>query len=218
MNPCHPEVQRFMIDLIVDVVTRYDIDGIQLDDHFSFPRELGYDRFTQDLYKAENSSKPAPIDHTDPQWVKWASGKMTNLLVQIYRAVKAKNWDCMVSISPNPLVFSVRESFANWQAWTQIGLVDELVLQIYRDNLSQFNGELDKLEVKQARDRIPVIVGIMAGQNGWEIDSSVMRSEVRSARLRSCAGTAFFFYETLFHKKLVPKVVRNPLELQILFT
>jgi uncharacterized lipoprotein YddW (UPF0748 family) len=218
MNPCHPDVQRFMIDLITDVVARYDIDGIQLDDHFSFPRELGYDRLTQDLYKAENQSKPAPLDHTDPQWVKWASSKMTNLLVQIYRSVKAKNWDCMVSISPNPLTFSVRESLANWQAWMQIGLIDELALQVYRDNLVQFNGELDKAEVKQALARIPVVVGIMAGQNGWVIDSNLMRSEVRSTRLRNCAGTAFFFYESLFYKQISPKVARNPLELQILFT
>jgi uncharacterized lipoprotein YddW (UPF0748 family) len=218
MNPCHPDVQRFMIDLITDVVTRYDIDGIQLDDHFSFPRELGYDRLTQDLYKAENQSQSAPADHTDPRWVKWAAGKMTSLLAQIYRAVKAKNWDCMISISPNPLDFSVKQSLANWHHWMQIGLIDELVLQVYRDNLAQFNGELDKSEVKQALERIPMVVGIMAGQSGWMIDSNLMRSEVRSARLRNCAGTAFFFYESLFSKQISPRVARNPLELQILFT
>ncbi len=32
-----------MVDLITDVVDRYPVAGIQLDDHFAFPVELGYD-------------------------------------------------------------------------------------------------------------------------------------------------------------------------------
>ncbi|MBW4636930.1 MAG: family 10 glycosylhydrolase [Gloeocapsa sp. UFS-A4-WI-NPMV-4B04] len=78
LNPCHPEVQKFMVDLIADVAARYEIDGIQLDDHFGFPVELGYDKFTQDLFKAEKGID-APQEHTEPEWVEWASGKVTNL-------------------------------------------------------------------------------------------------------------------------------------------
>jgi uncharacterized lipoprotein YddW (UPF0748 family) len=37
LNPFHPEVQEFLVDLIVDVVQRYGVDGIQLDDHFGLP-------------------------------------------------------------------------------------------------------------------------------------------------------------------------------------
>ncbi|MEO1445819.1 MAG: family 10 glycosylhydrolase, partial [Cyanobacteria bacterium J06635_11] len=37
LNPYHPEVQTFLTDLIVEVVENYDIDGIQLDDHFGLP-------------------------------------------------------------------------------------------------------------------------------------------------------------------------------------
>lgn len=43
LNPLHPEVQQFILDLILEVVTKYDVDGIQLDDHFSLPVEFGYD-------------------------------------------------------------------------------------------------------------------------------------------------------------------------------
>jgi uncharacterized lipoprotein YddW (UPF0748 family) len=144
---------------------------------------------------------------------------MTNLLTRIFRAVKAKDWDCMISISPNPLTFSIQQSMADWRTWEQIGLVDELVLQVYRDSLTQFTSELEKLEVKQVRDRRPVIAGVMTGQSDWVIESSLIRASIRAARLRNYAGSACFFYETLFHHKLVPqRVVRNQNELQSLFT
>ncbi|MFN7854871.1 MAG: glycoside hydrolase family 10 protein, partial [Dolichospermum sp.] len=43
LNPFRPDVQQFIQDLIVEIVKNYDIDGIQFDDHFGLPSELGYD-------------------------------------------------------------------------------------------------------------------------------------------------------------------------------
>jgi uncharacterized lipoprotein YddW (UPF0748 family) len=41
LNPCHDRVRKFTIDLITDVVRRYPVADIQLDDYFSFPMEMG---------------------------------------------------------------------------------------------------------------------------------------------------------------------------------
>ena len=46
LNPFRPDVQQFIQDLIVEIVKNYDIDGIQFDDHFGLPSELGYDAYT----------------------------------------------------------------------------------------------------------------------------------------------------------------------------
>jgi uncharacterized lipoprotein YddW (UPF0748 family) len=51
LNPFRPEVQDFISNLVMEVVSQYDVDGIQFDDHTSLPKEFGYDRFTVDLYK-----------------------------------------------------------------------------------------------------------------------------------------------------------------------
>ncbi|MGQ9871986.1 family 10 glycosylhydrolase [Leptodesmis sp.] len=61
LNPAHPEVQQFIIDLIKDVVIRYDIAGVQLDDDFGLPAELGYDPFTRALYRQENQDQLMPL-------------------------------------------------------------------------------------------------------------------------------------------------------------
>ena len=71
LNPCHPEVHRFMTELIADVVRRYSVAGIQLDDHFCFPQELGYDKFTQQLFQQYHAGASAPIDHARSIWIDW---------------------------------------------------------------------------------------------------------------------------------------------------
>lgn len=60
LNPFHPEVQQFIQNLIVEIVRNYNIDGIQFDDHFGLPSELGYDAYTVALYKKEHNGKAPP--------------------------------------------------------------------------------------------------------------------------------------------------------------
>lgn len=217
-NPCHPEVQKFMVDLIADVAERYEIDGVQLDDHFGFPVEMGYDQSTQDLYWAENSERVAPQEHTDEDWVNWASSKVTSLLTQIFKAVKAKRADCLISISPNPQGFSKKQYLADWKFWEQEGLAEEVVLQVYRDNMLDFIGERNKREVTDARDHIPFTIGIMTGLKGDPVDFELIKEQVNKTREKDFAGVSFFFYETVFNEKLEPSILaRSESDLQGLF-
>ncbi|MEB3307545.1 MAG: family 10 glycosylhydrolase, partial [Cyanobacteriota bacterium] len=70
LNPAHPGVQARFLGLIGEIVQRCGVDGIQLDDHFAWPVELGYDPFTRDLYRAETGREP-PDDHTERSWMRW---------------------------------------------------------------------------------------------------------------------------------------------------
>lgn len=208
LNPCQPEVQKFIVDLIADVAQRYEIDGVQLDDHFGFPVELGYDQFTEDLFKTE-TGRPAPIKHTDSDWVNFASKKVTDLLKQIFEAVKAKRLDCLVSISPNPLNFSRNYYLADWKSWVDKGLVEELVLQVYRPDLSKFITEINKKEVIETNERILCIAGILTGLSNQPVSAGLIREQISASRSRKTlfglrtipflAGVSFFFYETFFN-------------------
>ena len=60
LNPLHPEVQKLIADLIVEIISNYDVEGIQLDDHFGYPSELGYDDYTVTLYQQEHNGKSPP--------------------------------------------------------------------------------------------------------------------------------------------------------------
>lgn len=216
LNPSHPEVVQFMVDLIEDVVTRYEVDGIQLDDHFGFPVELGYDAYTRDLYRLE-TGKPMPQIPQNPQRLKWTMAKMTQLLSQIFRAVKSKS-DSLISISPNPLAFSINNYSVDWRAWQQEGLIEELVLQVYRTNLTSFINEVSKPEVIDAQNHIPAAIGVLAGIRTTSVGTSLIEQQLQEVRRRNFAGVSCFFYETVFNEQLSPLVVaRNSADLQRLF-
>jgi uncharacterized lipoprotein YddW (UPF0748 family) len=217
LNPGHDRVRQFIVDLISDVVDRYPVAGIQLDDHFCFPVEMGYDspgerlrqRFTQQLF---NQSKPS-------DWDRWRASQLTELLQQIVSSVKSIRRDCIVSISPNPLGFSKSRYLVDWQQWCNLGLIDELVLQVYRDRLDTFKRELAKPEVRSIRANIPTLIGILTGLRTKPIATESIESQVAAVVADRFAGYSCFFYETLFYEQLSPTLIsRDRQELMKIFT
>ncbi|NET72525.1 MAG: family 10 glycosylhydrolase [Sphaerospermopsis sp. SIO1G2] len=199
LSPFRPDVQKFIQDLIVEIVSKYDIDGIQFDDHFGLPSELGYDPYTVALYQLEHQGKKPPQNHKDPEWVKWRANKITKFMKQVFFAIKASRKDCLVSVAPNPQRFSYEYYLADWQKWERMGLVEDLVLQVYRNDLTVFIKELEYPEVIAAKKHIPVSIGILSGLKNRSVPIQQIQTQVQKVRDRQFAGVSFFFYETLWN-------------------
>lgn len=199
LNPFRPDVQQFIQDLIVEIVKNYDIDGIQFDDHFGLPSELGYDAYTTALYKKEHKGKLPPADFKNPEWVSWRANKITDFMKRVFVAIKANKKDCIVSVAPNPQRFSYEYFLADWQKWERMGIVEDLVLQIYRNDLNVFISELEYPEVKQAQNHIPVSIGILTGLKNRTVPMEQIKTQIGKVRERKFAGVSFFFYETLWN-------------------
>ncbi len=198
LNPLHPGVQKFVLDLIVEVVSKYDVDGIQLDDHFGMPVDFGYDRFTIELYQKEHEGQKPPDNPKDEEWMRWRADKITDLMQKVYSAVKTAKPKCLVSLSPNPQDFSYRSYLQDWQTWVERGLVEEVVLQVYRDDMKTFLLELQTPAVQEARRRIPVSVGITTGTWGTPVDIKQVQQQVKAVRDRGFQGVSFFYWESLW--------------------
>jgi uncharacterized lipoprotein YddW (UPF0748 family) len=199
LNPFHPEVQQFIQDLILEIVKNYDIDGIQFDDHFGLPSELGYDAYTVALYKKEHRGQAPAKNPKDPEWVRWRANKITGYMQRIFKVIKASKKNCIISVAPNPQRFSYEYFLADWQKWERMGLIEELVLQIYRNDLNVFVSELEYPEVKAAQKHIPVSIGILSGLKNRSIPMQQIQTQVQKVRDRKFAGISFFFYETLWN-------------------
>jgi uncharacterized lipoprotein YddW (UPF0748 family) len=198
LNPLHPEVQKLMLDLIREVVSKYDVDGIQLDDHFGMPSEYGYDPLTIGLYQQEHGGKSPPLDYHNPEWMYWRASKITDLMQKIFDTVKEIKPDCLVSLSPNSHNFSYRNYLQDWQTWVRRGLIDELVLQVYRGNLPDFRTELSKPTVNITRRKIPVAVGITSGTVRTPVAMGQIVEQVQEVRDRGLDGVSFFYWESLW--------------------
>jgi len=223
LNPLRPDVQTFITALAVEVVSRYDIDGIQFDDHFGYPSDFGYDEFTVALYQKEHNGQSPPAAAKDPEWVRWRAGKITEFMKQLFAAIKAEKRNAIVSLSPNPQEFSLTSYLLDWQTWERLGLIEELIVQVYRNDLDRFTQELAHSSLQQAKTHIPTAVGILSGLKGRYVPLEQIERQVQVARDRDFAGVSFFFYESLWNyatesppqrqaafKSLFPRVAKRP--------
>ncbi|MBD1909239.1 MULTISPECIES: family 10 glycosylhydrolase [unclassified Leptolyngbya] len=197
-NPAHPEVQQFLTDLIVDVAKRYPIDGIQLDDHFAMPIAFGYDAYTVKRYQADHQGQAPPTDARDAEWVAWRAAHVTALMTKIAQAVRAVRPDAVVSLSPNLPDFAYENYLQDWSRWIDLGLLDEVVVQVYRSESSAFANELSNARLRQVRSQIPVAIGIYTGPFLSPQSLEQIRQQVDHVRQSQYAGVSFFCWETTF--------------------
>lgn len=207
LNPFKPEVQQFITHLLLELVSRYDVDGVQFDDHFILPAEFGYDSYTRALYKAE-TDRDAPSDPHNPHWVKWRADKLTAFVKTLNADLKARRRDVVFSVAPNPYDFAYKGQLQDWLTWVRQGVVDELIVQIYRNNLSAFRQHLYSPSFREAQRTIPTAAGILTGLRNSPVPINLIEAKAVSAR-SSGAGMAFFFYESLWEDAPEPADARR---------
>jgi len=224
LNPIHPQVQNFILDLILEVVKKYDVDGIQIDDRFGMPVQFGYDPITVYLYREQHQGKMPPEDFTDPEWMQWRANQITAFIERLYKSIKAVKPNCIVSVSSNPYDFAYKLYLQDWQTWIERGLVDEFILQVYREELPSFVEELEQPTVKIAKNKIPFSIGILTGTLKTFMTIDKIQQQVKAVRDRDFAGVSFFYWETLWSymtpdspqerrvefKKMFPTAVSRP--------
>lgn len=199
LNPFHPQVQQLLVHLIVEVVQRYPVDGIQLDDHFGLPIEFGYDSYTIKLYQHDHNGAVPPSDPADPEWMAWRAERLTQLMMKITNAVKAARQEAIVSLSPHPPSFAYQKYLQDWTRWVELGLVDEVIVQIYRQDLTALNAELSNSKVRSLlRQTVPISVGLYTGSFLSAKQIQNLSHEVEAVRAAGYKGVSFFCWETTF--------------------
>lgn len=199
LNPFKPEVQQFILDLIGEIVTQYNIDGIQFDDHFGLPSDFGYDDYTVQLYRQEHQGQDPPVSADNAEWIRWRADKLTAFMGRVFQKVKAHRPDAIVSLSPNHYTFAYQHFLQDWLLWTQRGYVDELIVQVYRDSLPSFTSELERSEIQDIRQQLPVAIGILSGLRDKPVPIQQVWEQTQTARRSGFSGISFFFYETLWN-------------------
>lgn len=210
LNPAHPEVRERFIGLITEIVQRCGVDGIQLDDHFAWPVELGYDPFTRRLYREATGQEP-PDNHNDRFWMRWRRQQLTELLRELRAALrdldeqarqdgKGTGHPTWISLSPGPFRFAYNRWLQDWELWTVGGLVDDLVVQNYAYSVQGFANDLNQPAlVKASGWGMPVEIGILAGFGGRTTDMTTVAEKVRLAKNRG-HGVIYFYWEGLWGK------------------
>ncbi|MBR9990974.1 MAG: family 10 glycosylhydrolase [Gemmatimonadetes bacterium] len=141
MDPGEDEVRQRSVDVVVDVVRRYDIDGVHIDDYFYPYRELGPDGLEMDFPDSASYARyratGGTLDRSD-----WRRANVDRYVAELYEAVKREKPLVKVGISPigtwRPNVrpqlggFDAYESIsADARKWLMDGDLDYMVPQLY---------------------------------------------------------------------------------------
>ncbi|MBM5816072.1 MAG: hypothetical protein FJ083_05645 [Cyanobacteria bacterium K_Offshore_surface_m2_239] len=199
LNPAHPGVRQRFIGLIAEIVQRCGVDGIQLDDHFAWPVDLGYDDTTRALYRAQTGREP-PRNPTDRYWMRWRRQQLTSLLRDLRARVQQVSGArrLVISLSPGPFRFAYNHWLQDWELWALGGLIDDLVVQNYAYSVRGFAKDLDQPALIKARGwGIPVEIGILAGFGGRTTDMATLSQKVNLALGRG-HGVIYFYWEGLW--------------------
>lgn len=199
-NAIHPGPQALLESLVLEVVKKYKIDGIQGDDRMpAMPAEGGYDAYTRQLFQQENPGSELPTSPKDSLFMKWKYQKLSAFGKKLYTAVKQVKKNCIVSWAPSIYPWSRDEYLQDWPTWLKEGFADWVIPQLYRYNLPAYEKIL-----KQLREQVPdnllykVTPGLLSSLgDGYQADAALLREMIQLNRKMGFQGEVFFYFETL---------------------
>ncbi|WP_299490007.1 family 10 glycosylhydrolase [Acaryochloris sp. IP29b_bin.137] len=209
MNPFHPEVQEFMIDLIVDCAANYDVDGIQGDDRLpACPYDGGYDPVT--VGRFGSTPPPVPVNPQDgnadwKEWTKWRADDLTEFLKRLHRDIEAvgsrRGRDVTLSLSPNPYPWCRIFFCQDTKEWVTQKLVDTVHPQFYRPTTARYQREVNNLIKHFSKERNMFSPGICFRHEdtGTTLTANTLQECVEINRSAGLSGQVFFPYEGLLN-------------------
>ena len=201
LNAFDPEVQNFLMSLMKEVVSNYDIDGIQGDDRLpALPSTGGYDDYTVALYKSANGGANPPTTSTDANWVKWRAGLLNNYMKKINKELKAIKPKLIVSMAPSVYPFSLNEYLQDWPTWVDSGWVDYILPQVYRYDINAYTTTLTQQKSYLKNNVSICYPGVLLKSASYLPDDLFLTQMLQQNRSQGFKGECFFFYEGIKDK------------------
>lgn len=170
MDPGHPAAAEDMVNVLLHLISHYDVDGIHLD-RIRYPEisiggqtpstgtSIGYNytsiaRFQQHYGIPVDTPPPA---QNDARWSQWRRDQVTNLVRRVYLdalAIKPhlKVSAALIAFGGAPAVWTSSEAYwrvyQDWRSWTDEGILDLAVVMNYKAEHgaatpAQYNGWLE---------------------------------------------------------------------------
>jgi uncharacterized lipoprotein YddW (UPF0748 family) len=151
LDPVQPEVRRFLQDVLVELVTRYPIPAVQLDDTrypMPFPTAhpeylastWGYSPLARAGFRQRYGQDPATLKDGTPAWSSWTGyrrDQLSDLVRDVSQAIHRAKSTVKVQM---PFATNPQESYdrglQDWPAWADNHLVDAFAVLNYTNSLA----------------------------------------------------------------------------------
>jgi uncharacterized lipoprotein YddW (UPF0748 family) len=143
LNPCLPDVRRYLASVVEEIVTNYEVDGVHLDyvryawettpnARNLYPR----DPTTLSIYRQQTGKHP---DDDPRAWDDWRADQLTRLVGEIRDRINhcRQGATLTAAVWSNPQI-GYRDYFQNALAWARAGTVDAVMPMAYTAQVDDF--------------------------------------------------------------------------------
>jgi uncharacterized lipoprotein YddW (UPF0748 family) len=224
LDPANPQVQDYLYKIINEIVSNYNIDGINID-YIRYPASLapnftdyldstwGYSNYARKEFQSINNVDPAALTANDPLWIEWNRYKELKINDFVCRLKTIKKIKKTVQVSavifPNEAESSVLKN-QNWKVWSQFSSVDAFTPLIMSSDADFTIESLNEIK-KYTNDKIKVYPGLFETfTDGKPAD---LLYQILSARKAGADGVVIFDYAHInddFTKALKTRVFKVP--------
>jgi len=205
LDPGHPEVQNFIVEVAKEIVGKYPVDGLHLD-YIRYPgNEWGYNEVALGRFREETGFKGVP-QPTDELWSAWRRKQVTDIVKRVNTEIHALRPAVKLSVAaitwgdvPDGDFKKTRaylDALQDWVGWQNAGYIDIAVPMNYKRNTDPLQARdfIHWVRLGEANKKgRHHIVGLGAWFNALE--DSCRQCDV--ARKHRADGVAFFSYNQL---------------------
>lgn len=204
LDPAHPEVRQYLLQIVDEVATRYDVDGIHLD-YIRYPFQdpdaglmFGYGMAARRQFYQQAGVDPLQLTPRDRAWSEWNHFRIqqiSSFVREVSGLLRRKHPGTLLSAAVFP--FPTRERLTkiqqNWETWVQNDDLDFLVPMTYADDTEEFR-ELTQFVVQPpARGTTLFLPGIRLLQ----LPTVIAFDQLQHLRDHATGGYALFAAENL---------------------
>ncbi|MSR21437.1 MAG: hypothetical protein EXR91_10780 [Gemmatimonadetes bacterium] len=209
-SPSDPEVRARVRAVWMDLVERYDLDGVHFD-YIRYPsadfdysagaleRFRGWVGPRLPLNRIAELDRAAEIDALawttalPEEWDEFRRAQITSLVAEIYGEVKARRPELVVSAAVVPDLATAHDArFQDWDEWLRDGILDVAVPMAYTASTDQFQGLL-----RQARSAAGSRERLWAGIGAYLDSANGTIDKIDVSRRLDAGGVVLFSYDWL---------------------
>ncbi|MBE6671401.1 MAG: hypothetical protein E7593_04270 [Ruminococcaceae bacterium] len=222
LNPAYSEVRQLIVDGVNEIVQKYNVDGVHMDDYFYPTTDASFDSKAYNNHLAGGSTISLK---------QFRHNNLNMLVSSIYSTVKAVDKELQYGISPEGnMNNSIEKGYADIYTWcSSDGYIDYICPQIYFGFEHQsfpFDTVADKWNSIIKNSNVRLIVGLTLGKaldkhdqwagtgaDEWADHNNILKRCIEYTKtLDKCSGVAFFSYQHFYDPNLFTEIEETKAE------
>ncbi len=208
-NPAESEIRERIALAAAEIVEKYDVDGIHIDDYFYPDENAEMDAASYEAY-LNSTENPLSLDE-------WRTANINALISEIYRRVKQADPMAVFGISPQGNIENDLMIHADVYTWcSQNGYIDYICPQLYYPmdgtRLGFKKALQDWLDICR-RDGVKLYVGLAlykigsdADGGAWSEDAEDIKHQIEQCISNDVDGISFYAVQNLDDEKISEEI------------